>query len=104
MKREMFKMYLKAGCEEEYQKRHNEIWPEIVTLLKENGISEYSIFWDKETNLLIGFQKKNGEISSQEMGDKEIMQKWWDYMADIMKTNPDHSPISVPLKEVFYLE
>ena len=52
MKREAFKMYLKAGSEKEYQKRHSEIWPELVKLLKANGVSDYSIFWDKETNIL----------------------------------------------------
>lgn len=104
MERLLFKMYLKAGFENEYQQRHQNIWPEIVELLKKNGISEYSIFWDRETNELIGFQKKAGEISSQNLGDVDIMKKWWKYMSDIMETNSDESPISIPLREVFYME
>lgn len=104
MERLLFKMHLKAGFENEYQQRHQNIWPEIVELLKENGISEYSIFWDRETNELIGFQKKAGEISSQNLGDVDIMKKWWKYMSDIMETNSDESPISIPLREVFYME
>ena len=60
MKREAFKMYLKPGFEREYQKRHNEIWPELVKLLKANGVSDYSIFWDKETNVLYAVQKNDG--------------------------------------------
>lgn len=104
MKREAFKMYLKKGCEKEYEKRHAQIWPELKRLLSESGVSEYSIFWDKETNILFAFQKINGENGSQDLGNNEIVKKWWDYMADIMEVNDDNSPVSIELKEVFYME
>ena len=104
MKRVGFKMKLKPGFKQEYIKRHNEVWPEIVKLIKDSGISEYSIFLDEETNILFGIQNVSGETSSQGLGSVEIQQKWWDYMADIMETNPDHSPITVFLEEVFYLK
>ncbi|MDL2304721.1 L-rhamnose mutarotase [Bacteroides sp. OttesenSCG-928-D19] len=104
MKREAFKMYLKPGCEAEYEKRHAQIWPELKRLLSENGVYDYSIFWDKETNLLFACQKTKGEEGSQDMGNNPIVQKWWEYMADIMETNPDNSPVSIPLKEVFRME
>lgn len=99
-----FKMYLNEGQKEEYKKRHNDLWPELRQLLKEAGISEYSIFLDDETGILFAFQKVNGEGGSQDLGQTEIVQKWWAYMADIMKTNSDNSPVSVPLDEVFYME
>ena len=57
MKREAFKMYLKPGCEAEYEKRHAAIWPELKALLSKNGVSDYSIYWDKETNILFAFQR-----------------------------------------------
>ncbi|MBB3186951.1 L-rhamnose mutarotase [Microbacter margulisiae] len=104
MKREGFKMFLKPGCEAEYEKRHNAIWPELKALLKETGVSDYSIFWDKETNILFAVQKIDGGQNSQDLGSNPIVQKWWDYMADIMEVNPDHSPISIPLDELFYME
>lgn len=104
MKRLAFKMYLNEGQKEEYKKRHNEIWPELKQLLKEAGVSEYSIFLDEETNILFAFQKVNGEGGSQDLGKTEIVQKWWAFMKDIMKTNPDNSPVSVELEEVFYME
>jgi L-rhamnose mutarotase len=104
MKREAFKMYLKPGYEAEYERRHREIWPEVKQLLKESGVSDYSIYWDKDTNILFAVQKISGEASSQELGDNPIIQKWWAYMADIMETNPDNSPVSIPLKEVFYMD
>lgn len=104
MKREAFKMYLKPGYEAEYEKRHNAIWPELKQLLKESGVSDYTIFWDKETNVLFAYQLVNGEGGSQDLGRTEIVQKWWAYMADIMDTNPDNSPVSIPLQEVFHMD
>lgn len=80
-----FKMKLKPGCEVEYEKRHRAIWPELVKLLKETGVSEYSIFWDKETNLLFAVQEQAGDSGSQDLGTNPVVKKWWDYMADIME-------------------
>jgi L-rhamnose mutarotase len=102
-KRVAFKMYLNEGQKAEYIRRHNKIWPELAALLKENGISEYSIFLDEETNTLFGFQKIEGTGDSQDLGQVEIVKKWWAHMSDVMKTNSDNSPVSVKLEEVFYL-
>jgi L-rhamnose mutarotase len=99
-----FKMKLKPGCKEEYRKRHNEIWPELVSLLKENGISDYSIFHDKDTDILFAVQKLDGETSSQDIGNNAVVKKWWDYMADIMEVNGDNSPVTANLEHVFHLE
>lgn len=104
MKRLAFKMKLKPNTSEAYTKRHNAIWPELKELLKETGVSEYSIFLDEETNTLFAFQKVSGEGGSQELADNPIVKKWWAFMADIMDTNPDSSPISIPLEEVFYMD
>ena len=99
-----FKMKLKAGFKDEYKKRHDEIWPELKALLKENGISDYTIFLDEETNTLFAVQRQDGGQSSQDLGQTEIVQKWWAYMADIMDTNPDNSPVSIPLVSVFHMD
>nr|WP_321408181.1 L-rhamnose mutarotase [uncultured Carboxylicivirga sp.] len=104
MTRLAFKMHLNEGLKQEYIKRHNEIWPELKKLLKDAGVSEYSIFLDEETNTLFAFQKVSGDGGSQDLGKTEIVKKWWDFMADIMVVNPDNSPVSVPLEEVFYME
>ena len=104
MERFAFKMYLNKGQKEEYKKRHDEIWPDLKNLLKKAGISEYSIFLDEDTNTLFAFQKVSEKDGSQNLGQNEIVQKWWDYMADIMKVNPDNSPVSKELVELFYLE
>lgn len=103
MQRLAFKMKLKEGKKNEYKKRHDALWPELEGLLKAQGVSEYSIFLDKDTHTLFAFQKVSGEGGSQELVDNPIVKKWWDYMADVMEVNPDNSPVSVPLEEVFYL-
>ena len=105
MKRFAFKMYLKKGCEEEYERRHAAIWPELVEMIKEQGVSDYSIFWDKETNILFAVQKCDKETNSQDTSNVDpITQRWWDMMADIMEVNPDNSPVSIPLQELFHLD
>lgn len=103
MKRIAFKMKLFKGYEAEYKKRHDEIWSELKTLLKETGIADYSIFLDEETNHLFASYTIDDDSHLSELRHKEIMKKWWAYMKDIMETNEDNSPVSVPLKEVFYL-
>jgi len=97
-------MKLKPGRIDEYKKRHENLWPDLRKLLKDAGLSEYSIFFDKETHILFAFQKQAGELGSQDLGKTEIVQRWWEYMADIMETNPDNSPLSTPLEEVFFME
>jgi L-rhamnose mutarotase len=103
-KRVAFKMHLNEDQKEAYIKRHNKIWPELKQLLSVSGISEYSIFLDEETNTLFAFQKVSSNSGSQDLSDNPIVKKWWNYMADIMETNPDKSPVSNTLEEVFYLE
>jgi L-rhamnose mutarotase len=98
-----FKMKLIKGFEVEYKKRHDDIWPDLQQLLNDSGIREYSIFLEEETGNLFGFLKIEQTIKLDELPSFPVMQKWWLYMSDIMETNPDNSPVSIPLKEVFYL-
>ncbi|GAB3561145.1 L-rhamnose mutarotase [Spirosoma luteolum] len=97
-----FRMKLKPGCRAAYQQRHAAIWPELVTLLHDAGISEYRIFLDEQTDTLFAVQTVSGS-GSQALGQTDIVQRWWAYMADLMETNPDLSPVSEPLTEVFYM-
>ncbi|HEY5510712.1 MAG TPA: L-rhamnose mutarotase [Prolixibacteraceae bacterium] len=99
-----FKMHLNKGQKEEYKRRHDALWPELHQLLKEAGVSEYSIFLDEETDILFAFQKVSGKGGSQDLGKTEIVQKWWKYMSDIMASNPDNSPVTKSLTELFYME
>jgi len=96
-------MKLFKGCEDEYKKRHDEIWDELKELLKRSGINDYSIFLDETTNELFGYLQIDDVKKLDELPNEPVMKKWWAYMKDLMETNEDDSPISVPLKEVFYL-
>jgi L-rhamnose mutarotase len=97
-------MKMVPGFKDEYIKRHSEIWPGLIELLKKEGIGNYSIFIDEETNTLFAYQEQTGESSSQDLGETEIVKKWWKYMSDIMEVNPDNSPVTIPLEQVFYME
>ena len=97
-------MKLKAGYEEEYKRRHDEIWPELASFLSESGISDYSIFLDNESLTLFAVQKLSNDFDPSQIPTHPIVKKWWAYMADIMETHPDNSPFEAPLIEVFHLE
>jgi L-rhamnose mutarotase len=97
-------MKLHAGQTAEYKHRHDALWPELAQLLKETGIAEYSIFLDSETDALFGVLTTEQPLLLDELPKHPVMQRWWAYMADIMETNPDNSPISLPLEEVFYMK
>lgn len=104
MQRVASKMKLKQGMAEEYKKRHDELWPELQGLLKAAGISDYVIFLDEETHILFASLKVEDQSELGKLPAEAVMQRWWKYMSDIMDTNPDNSPVSIPLKEVFYLQ
>ena len=99
-----FKMHLYEGMAEEYERRHNLLWPEMKDMIHEYGGHNYSIFLDSETNVLYGYIEIEEEEKWAKSADTAISRKWWDYMADIMDTNPDNSPVSVDLKPVFHLD
>lgn len=103
MHRKAFKMFLHPGFEVEYKKRHDEIWPELSQLLKQTGISNYSIFLDEETSTLFAYLEASDLSALDHLPAHPIMQKWWAFMGDIMKSNPDNSPVSVDIPALFYL-
>ena len=104
MPRHAFKMKLKPGMAAEYKKRHDEIWPELAAVLKAAGVADYSIFLDAETLTLFAVQQLGENNSGGELPNLSIVRKWWDYMAPLMETQPDHSPVVQPLLEVFHLD
>lgn len=104
MQKLAFKMKLFPGKEAEYKKRHDEIWPELVDLLRVHGISDYSIFLDEKTLDLFGVLNIEDPAMMDELPKHPIMKRWWAYMADIMESNPDNSPVSIGLKDVFYMK
>ncbi|TZF82813.1 L-rhamnose mutarotase [Pedobacter sp. BS3] len=104
MYRIAFKMQLFKNCEAEYRKRHNALWPELRDLLKDARVSNYSIFFDAATDCVFAVLQAADKQKLKNLSTHPLMQKWWDHLVDIMETNPDNSPVQVPLTEIFYLE
>ena len=104
MIRNAFKMKLKPGCAEEYKKRHDEIWPELAKAHSDAGIFDYSIYFDEETLTLFAFQKLTEDNTADNLKNLGIVQKWWDFNADLMETHPNNMPTFNPLREVFHMD
>lgn len=102
MTRHAFKMQLKPGCEAEYRKRHDEIWPELAAVLTDAGVADYSIFLDEETLTLFAVQKLADGHTTATLPEHPVVRKWWASMAELMDTHPDLSPVCQPLREVFH--
>jgi L-rhamnose mutarotase len=98
-----FTMQLKPDQAAEYERRHDAIWPELVTLLKDSGIRDYSIFLEEATGTLFAVLRRAEHHGMESLPGKEIMRRWWSYMAELMATNPDGSPLTSPLRRVFQL-
>ncbi len=103
MEKHAFRMRLKPGFEAEYRRRHDEIWPELADLLHEAGVQDYSIHLDRETGTLFGVLWRRKDHAMEALPGHPVMKRWWAFMADLMETNPDQSPVSVPLETVFHL-
>jgi L-rhamnose mutarotase len=104
MKRKAFIMYLREGKEEEYKRRHDEIWPELKACLRAAGVSDYSIYFDPRTRILFAFQRLADDATDDELAGGEIVRKWWHMMADLMETNADESPVCDDLAELFHMD
>ena len=104
MQRYAFKMFLNPGEAHEYRRRHDAIWPELKTLLSGSGISNCSIYLDPDTNTLFGYLERADTHRMGDLTKNPVMQRWWAHMKDIMAANPDGSPVSAPLIEMFHME
>lgn len=104
MEKYAFRMQLNPGMEAEYRRRHDAIWPELEALLKDAGVSDYSIHLDRETGALFGVLWRREDHGMADLPSHPVMQEWWAHMADIMVTKPDNEPVAVPLETVFHME
>lgn len=104
MEKYAFRMRLKPGQEDEYRRRHDAIWPELADLLRAAGITDYSIHLDPETRMLFGVLRRREDHGMDDLPNHPLMRRWWHHMADIMETNPDGSPVTMPLRTVFHMD
>lgn len=103
MIRKAFVMSVNAGCEKEYARRHQPIWDDLAAVLKSHGVHNYSIFLHEETRQLFGYVEIEDEARWAAIASTEVCKRWWKHMADVMPSNPDNSPVSKELKNVFHL-
>jgi len=104
MEKYAFKMKLNPGMEAEYKRRHDGIWPELVALLKEAGVSDYSIHLDRDTGTLFAVLWRADDHRMDDLASDPVMKRWWAHMADIMQVKPDNEPVSIPLVTVFHMD
>ncbi|MBL8563330.1 MAG: L-rhamnose mutarotase [Gemmobacter sp.] len=103
MQKFAFRMQLNPGMAAEYRARHDAIWPELVDLLKQAGIEDYSIHLDPESHALFGILWRRDDHGMEDLPRHPVMRKWWAHMADLMQTHPDGAPVAVPLVPMFHL-
>lgn len=103
MIRKAFVMQVNPDAHEEYRRRHNPIWPELESTLKAHGAHHYAIYLDKQRHLLFATVEIESEARWNAVAETEVCQRWWCYMREVMPTNPDNSPLSTELSDVFYL-
>jgi L-rhamnose mutarotase len=104
MIRKAFIMQVNPDQHEEYERRHRPIWPELEETIKAHGVTSYSIFLDAQTSQLFAYAEIEDEAKWATIGDEEICKKWWAHMRELMPSNPDNSPVTMEVREVFHIE
>ena len=102
--RKAFVMSVDAGKEQEYERRHRPIWPELEAVLKQHGVHNYSIFLLPQTRQLFAYAEIEDEAQWAAIARTEVCQRWWRHMGDVMPSKPDHSPVAADLREVFHID
>ena len=101
MYRTGFKMRLKPGNEAIYKERHDQIWPELVAVLASQGVVRFAIYRDG-LDLFAHLESSAPQTPGESVDP--VMRRWWDMMSEYMEANPDNSPKTWPLEEMFWLE
>ena len=97
-------MSVYPGQQDEYAQRHQPIWPELEETLLAHGVRTYSIYLDPETNDLFAYVELDSEERWTAIAGTDVCRRWWREMRPLMPSNPDNSPISRSLDEVFHIE
>ncbi|NLL82652.1 MAG: L-rhamnose mutarotase [Lentisphaerae bacterium] len=103
MIRKAFVMSVYPDKHDEYERRHNPIWPDLEAELKSHGAHNYSIFLHRETSQLFAYVEIEDQARWDAVAQTDACQRWWASMAPLMPSNPDNSPISIELKPLFHL-
>ncbi len=104
MIRKAFLMEVNEGSQREYEARHNPVWEELESMLKQHGVNNYSIYLDPHSNQLFGYAEVENEEQWANIASTDICQKWWAHMKDIMPFTSDNRPKAAELREVFHMD
>ncbi len=104
MEKHVWKAHIKEGMVEEYIRRHDEIWPEMVEVLKEAGISNYTI-WNCGTELFGYYEcAESYEKTAHAQNISPVVARWDEYMADILTFDTDENGKNLNYACVFVLD
>ena len=104
MIRKAFMMSVHPDQHEEYERRHNPIWRELEQTLLAHGVQTYSIYLDPGTSALFAYAELESEERWAAVAGTDVCRRWWRHMRELMPSNPDDSPVSTELREVFHIE
>ena len=104
MIRKAFRMAVHPGHHAEYARRHQPIWRELEDVLLAHGVLSYSIFLDETTSDLFGYVEIEDDARWAAVAGTDVCRRWWRFMREVMPANPDDSPVSRELREVFHIE
>ena len=92
-------MKLKPGNEAIYKQKHDEIWPEMLALMQQQGVRNYSIY--RYGLLLFAYLERDTPAPENAPHDPVVL-RWWKMMEPYMEYNPDGTPWSAPIEEMFH--
>ena len=97
-----FRMNLTPGQAAEYKRRHDNLWPEMITALRQAGVSDYSIWLDPETNYLFATLVRADDHTMDKLPETDANRRWWEFMTDVMAYDGAR-PVVVDLVPMFHL-
>ena len=104
MERYAWKAAVRDGMIDEYRRRHAEIWPEMVQVLKEAGISNYTI-WNSGNELFGYYECDSVQTAAQVQARSAVVERWNEFMKDVMQMDMDPVTGAQPLmRQVFLFE
>lgn len=95
-----FALHLKPGAADEYRRRHDAIWPELVALQRASGILRYEIHLHEPTGLLFAHIERRADHRMGDFPSSEIWRRWQTYMSGLIEQQ-DGIPVRTPLTRVF---
>ena len=104
MTRYCFTFEIRPGAEAEYKRRHDEIWPELVTVIEEAGVSNYSLF--RRGTQVIAYCECEPDVATAfaKIGATDANRRWSEWFEDIIVALTDEDGNLFEAEEVWHLD